>query len=154
MTDTPDIEALVAELRALSRTHPVGCRDDIEVRSVCAEAADALERQQARIVLLEERNDQHNRTGARMARDNMALEAVVEAVAVALQFYADPETYHACLFMFDPPTGGFDGDFDEAHGGEYDRPMPGKLARETLAALKARNHATSRSLAGEGLLVP
>jgi hypothetical protein len=48
----------------------------------------------------------------------------------ALAFYADPETYHACGFMFDRPTGGF----DEDHGHEdYDRPMPGKRARQALA---------------------
>ena len=55
----------------------------------------------------------------------------------ALEFYADPETYHACAFYFDPPTGGFDDDFDEDHGHEdYDRPMPGKLARTTLATIR------------------
>ena len=49
----------------------------------------------------------------------------------ALEFYADPGTYHACSFIFDPPTGGFDDDFDEGHDG-YDRPMPGKCARAAL----------------------
>lgn len=57
----------------------------------------------------------------------------VEVLIEALGFYADPETYHACGFMFDRPTGGFDEDFDEDHGHEdYDRPMPGKKAREAL----------------------
>lgn len=64
--------------------------------------------------------------------------ARAEAVALreALEFYADPETYHACTFLFDSPTGGFDEDLDEDHGhGRYDRPMPGKLARQALAAV-------------------
>ena len=51
----------------------------------------------------------------------------------ALEFYANPETYHACAFLFDPPTGGFDKDFDDGHNG-YDRPMPGKLARQAIGA--------------------
>lgn len=54
----------------------------------------------------------------------------------ALAFYADPETYHACSFLFDRPTGGFDEDFDEDHGHpDYGRPMPGKRARTALEAL-------------------
>ena len=55
-------------------------------------------------------------------------------LADALEFYANPETYHACAFLFDPPTGGFDKDFDDGHNG-YDRPMPGKAAREALASM-------------------
>jgi len=51
----------------------------------------------------------------------------------ALEFYADPGTYHAISFMFDPPCGGFDTDFDEEHGDKfYERPMPGKRARKAL----------------------
>jgi hypothetical protein len=62
--------------------------------------------------------------------------AIPEKVREALEFYGDPETYHACTFLFDAPTGGFDADFEEAHGHpDYDRPMPGKLAREALALL-------------------
>ena len=35
---------------------------------------------------------------------------------------------------FDPPGGGFDDDFSEDHGDNfYDRPMPGRTAREALA---------------------
>jgi hypothetical protein len=48
----------------------------------------------------------------------------------ALSFYADPESYLAIAFFFDPPCGWFEGDFDDGHG--YGRPMPGKLAREAL----------------------
>lgn len=53
-----------------------------------------------------------------------------ERLRAALSVYADPSFYHACVFMFDRPTGGFDEDFD--FDAEYDRPMPGKLAREVL----------------------
>lgn len=48
----------------------------------------------------------------------------------ALEFYADPETYHAMLCQFDYPAGGFESDFDEDP--DYGRPMPGKRAREAL----------------------
>lgn len=60
-------------------------------------------------------------------------EAANEKLREALEFYADPETYHAITFMIDPPCGGFEDDFDEDHGDEfYDRPMPGKRARAAL----------------------
>lgn len=59
-----------------------------------------------------------------------------ERIAVlegALEFYADPENYHAIGFAFDRPCGLFEDDFDEDHGHEdYDRPMPGKRARASL----------------------
>lgn len=59
----------------------------------------------------------------------------IEEMTAALEFYADPGTYHACGFFFDRPTGGFDEDFSEDHGDPfYDRPMPGKLARQVLAS--------------------
>lgn len=61
-----------------------------------------------------------------------AMCAEIDRLRDALEFYADPETYFAVAFRFDPPTGGFDDDFDEEHGGDFDRPMPGKLARATL----------------------
>jgi len=53
----------------------------------------------------------------------------------ALEFYANPDTYFACSFLFDRPTGGFDEDFDEGHE-DYDRPMPGRRARQALAGWK------------------
>ena len=69
------------------------------------------------------------------------LEARQQTVVEALEFYADPETYHACAFLFDPPCGGFDDDFGDLkeHGHpDYDRPMPGKCARKALAALETK----------------
>lgn len=60
-----------------------------------------------------------------------------EGLRRALSIYADPGFYHGCAFTFDRPTGGFDADFsqDEAVADLYERPMPGKTARECLAAL-------------------
>jgi hypothetical protein len=63
------------------------------------------------------------------------LEAALDAVVEALQVYADPTFYHACSFMFERPTGGFDEDFGPNEDYDYDK--PGKHARETLAALAA-----------------
>lgn len=52
----------------------------------------------------------------------------------ALEYYADPETYHACMFLFDRPAGKFEEDFSSDHGNQdYDRPMPGAIARHILA---------------------
>lgn len=50
---------------------------------------------------------------------------------IALEFYADPDTYSAIGFAFDPPCGGFVDDFS-ATGYPYDRPMPGQRARKAL----------------------
>lgn len=56
-----------------------------------------------------------------------------ERLMEALSFYANVGIYHGCSFMFDRPTGGYDEDFDDDHGDPfYDRPMPGKLARQAL----------------------
>jgi hypothetical protein len=57
----------------------------------------------------------------------------------ALEFYANPENYHACGFWFDSPTGCWQGDFGEDFkedelwdDGFYERPMPGVRARDAL----------------------
>jgi hypothetical protein len=62
--------------------------------------------------------------------------ARIARLVEALSFYADPGTYHACSFLFDSPTGGFDADFTSGHE-DYDRPMPGKAARAALDAERA-----------------
>lgn len=70
----------------------------------------------------------------KIRRQNPKMDCLIEA----LGFYGNPETYHACMFMFDPPTGGFDEDFGdpEEHGHPaYGRPMPGKKAREAIRVL-------------------
>ena len=54
----------------------------------------------------------------------------------ALEFYAQPENYHAVAFMADRPAGEFADDFDKEYADytdlPYDRPMPGKHARATF----------------------
>ena len=50
-----------------------------------------------------------------------------------IRFYANPETYHALVFMGDSPCGAFADDFSDDHGDEvYDRKMPGARARSFL----------------------
>lgn len=62
--------------------------------------------------------------------------AAVDKLVEALEFYADPENYHAILILPDRPSGAFADDFSDAEHPDYDRWMPGKLARETLAAMQ------------------
>ena len=65
------------------------------------------------------------------------LNAEVERLTEALYFYADPDTYFAIAFWFDPPCGDFQDDFSEDHGNSfYNRAMPGKLARAVLRGEK------------------
>jgi hypothetical protein len=53
---------------------------------------------------------------------------------IALAMYANPESYHAIAFAVDRPAGEFADDFEEDHGHSfYNRPMPGKLARQAMA---------------------
>ena len=73
-------------------------------------------------------------------------EALIKIID-ALEFYANPDVYWACSFMFDRPTGGFDDDFSDFQ--EYkdfldgstpdcyyeDRERPGLNARKVLRAL-------------------
>jgi hypothetical protein len=60
----------------------------------------------------------------------------VDALREALEFYADPDTYHAFAFMAESPAGRFIEDFSFDHGDDfYQRDMPGKLARAALDAL-------------------
>lgn len=65
--------------------------------------------------------------------ESSRLRALVAEMRGALEFYADPETYFAITFLDDPPSGDFMDDFSDDHGGEFDRPMPGKRARAALA---------------------
>ncbi len=65
----------------------------------------------------------------------------LEAAERTLEFYARPETYHAVLFLSDPPCGEFMEDFaalsddwQPLDGGHYLRPMPGARARAHLDA--------------------
>jgi hypothetical protein len=74
---------------------------------------------------------------AELKRYQKALGMVMEA----LEFYADPEEYHAVAFMVERPAGGFADDFGsprEHRHPHYDRPMPGKRARKALKKLTKR----------------
>lgn len=62
--------------------------------------------------------------------------AEISELIDALRFYASAETYHAVMIVADHPAGDFADDLSDDHGNQYyDRPMPGKLARETLSRL-------------------
>lgn len=67
-----------------------------------------------------------------LEKDVSEAESERELLRDAVKFYADEGVYHGCSFSFDRPTGGFDDDFSLDAGSEYDRPMPGKRAREAL----------------------
>lgn len=79
----------------------------------------------------------------------------------ALEFYANPDTYWACMFMFDSPTGGFDDDFsDFKEYGDFldgetpdcyyeDRERPGLAARKALRELVKQNPELITKLLGE-----
>lgn len=63
--------------------------------------------------------------------------AKIAIAADALHFYADPDSYFAISILDDPPCGEFARDFSQDEWTaicEYDRPMPGKLAREIMIA--------------------
>ena len=64
----------------------------------------------------------------RMRLDRADAWAKTARLAKSLVFYAEPGTYFAVAFTFDPPTGGFDDDFEETELGW----KPGKRAREAL----------------------
>jgi hypothetical protein len=71
--------------------------------------------------------------------DRMILRNAQQQVRLrkALEFYADPATYHAIAFLPDPPCGDFVGDFSEDHGDSfYPRAMPGMKAREVLRGVE------------------
>lgn len=67
-----------------------------------------------------------------MTEDELKVENA--RLRVALEFYADPDTYAAIVFWPDRPCGDFMNDFDEEFEDTfgYDRPMPGKTARAAL----------------------
>ena len=53
---------------------------------------------------------------------------LVDALVDALDYYADPETYFAILFLSDPPCGDFMNDFDQTSLGW----KPGAKARSVI----------------------
>lgn len=76
---------------------------------------------------------QNKNDNNRLRQDIAKLTDENERLRAALEQYANPAFYHAIMFMFDRPCGGFADDFSDDHGDAfYDRPMPGKAAREAL----------------------
>jgi hypothetical protein len=90
---------------------------------------------------------------------DIALKAMRRAHAVALKrireleaalwMYADPNSYYATSFLFDPPCGEFRDDFSLVKWSDYNRKMPGKLARRALRkqideAIRCRDEARLR----------
>ncbi len=58
---------------------------------------------------------------------------VIGILLDAVKFYADPESYHAIMFVPDRPAGRFADDFERDHGHTfYEREMPGKYARDAI----------------------
>mgnify|MGYP001254120778 CR=1 FL=1 len=73
-------------------------------------------------------------TGAMEERIASLTAELAEAPEV-IEFYADPETYHAILFAIDSPAGAFADDFPKDHGNSfYERSMPGRRARAFLSS--------------------
>jgi hypothetical protein len=59
----------------------------------------------------------------------------------ALSLYADPDSYFAIAIWSDPPCGWFADDFGpDDEFPDYERPMPGKAAREYFEAVAQREH--------------
>lgn len=74
-----------------------------------------------------------------------APEGVPNEAIDALEFYADPDSYFAISILADRPAGAFADDFSEddwTRECDFDRPMPGKRAREALKRLAERFPAT------------
>ena len=64
-----------------------------------------------------------------------------EALLDALWFYADPGTYFGVAIWCDPPTGGYEDDFDDNFQDDFiDREVPGKRARDFLRSLLAAGY--------------
>jgi hypothetical protein len=75
----------------------------------------------------------------RLKRENDKLRQENAELRGALEFYADPDSYFAIFITPDRPAGAFADDFSEDHGGDYNRSMPGKLAREALCATQGNS---------------
>jgi hypothetical protein len=91
-------------------------------------------------------------TEAKLRASLAAREKDVLALGEALAFYADPDTYFAVAFAFDLPCGGFVADFSEDEKTvEYNRPMPGKSAREALANVTPSALAIEQRIRDDGI---
>lgn len=72
------------------------------------------------------------------AREKLLERSLLEAIK-ALQMYGNPDSYYAIAFLYDPPCGEFRDDFSNVDKSwQYNRKMPGKLARKTLDKIAKR----------------
>jgi len=88
------------------------------------------------------RTGKSRKSASATSKRDAKLERYKKALGIAIdtiEFYADPEQYHAIMFVADRPAGAFADDFDEYHGNSfYDRPMPGKTARLAIKTLREK----------------
>lgn len=145
--NTADVLAMVAELTRFRSSGEYRAGVETAAR-ICDEDAETLKADYERATKSRPASLVAIRFGARMDEARNLANSIralapaggageVEKLVEALKFYADPEVYHGCAFMFDRPTGGFDGDFSKDHGHEhYKRAMPGKTARAALRSYK------------------
>ena len=141
MTKAEELLALADTLEHHGRIWPSVETDAYKAAAALREYASWLNGREpsmpTRVPLTDEQLRQQLGMPLETERENERLRVECDALAAsalrlvdALKVYADPGFYHACMFMFDRPTGGFDEDFD--YDEEYERAMPGKLARMTL----------------------
>lgn len=145
-----EIEALrerVAELHKLAFDDQSGkswrtvvLNNDFQAGEIDRVASEYLCRAEAAEVRVDELEDMLPKTySMNLAMNFQKAERRAEALAGALEFYADPNTYIAIGFLPDPPCGDFMDDFEELEG-ELGHPdggtwtKPGKRARAALGA--------------------
>lgn len=74
-----------------------------------------------------------------MAKRDKEIERYKRALGIAmdaLNMYASPDSYFAIGFGFDRPCGDFADDFSRVKLSDYNRPMPGKIARAAIRKLQ------------------
>jgi len=104
--------------------------------NICEDLSRKLEEARMRIGELDAQVIFHKEIADAREFDFHQAEKRITAAGEALAFYADAETYHAIAFLPDYPCGEFIDDFSEDHGDEhYDRPMPGKRARDCIRSI-------------------
>ena len=70
---------------------------------------------------------------AAMTAVERQLRTALGTAMLALDYYANPDTYAAIALLPDPPCGDFIHDVSKA--GDYGRRMPGKMARRALGKI-------------------
>lgn len=125
------------------------CERDEEIAALREELAEERACHQLTRDGLQASVDEYNGEVPRLKALVAALTSEWDGLRAALEFYADPESYHAISFVIDQTAGWFAGDFSDDHGYEdYDRAMPGKLAREVTDRM-SDVHRVCEPVAGE-----